>query len=1791
MAEKNDRTEAEPQQQTQLQGGTYEVIRNRLEGCAKDLRSRLTKLNAARKDVFGAIETKLTASERISTENNCVPRDMVPLENIFLFGYNVFVGLRTETKISDVFSIYKWNKDGFSQQPLDIIDDERFRADFFNLYKYYRHAVFAKFAVIGPHLFMVFNIGKSVSDIKTFKWLIQGDNLQYLDNRSDHEYVFPPQHEFEWTRATQDMHRSGLNPHISIEDRVFVETVGGDLTVKIEDNTESGEGIYSEPVDDPDQTLNDAEIYYAIIGNIIILRIRPYQEQNFRYLVFNEKTQSVVRVDSIKDACVLLPEYHGIVFPRGYYLKTGEQKQFDTDMNDMVFEKRISSPNGEDYLFVFYNRDSGVYVLLSYNIIEQKMAVPVVCSGYSMFEDGTMIYFRSDNQPQKHHVIQIWQTPYCGPDHTFEIRKDSELYKIGNKSIVRCMAECMELIILIGKEESYANLYVDISKKAEDILDTYFWLKDEDAFYPAEPVSQIKDAAAAAIEEYEKVVRTKQNTRRQIEEVGKNVNEIIDAVDYGSLTEIDQYVGHLTELRSVRGKVVSLKDLRYADLELVEKLEATVAEHNEKLSELCVEFLLRPESLAPYGKSVKQLADKISAVEKVAQAKELQQEVGKVSDELEMLTEIVSNLKIEDATETVSIIDNISLVYSEVNKVKAAIKNKINALGAIEGKAEFGSQIKLVDQSVINYMDVCDTPEKCDEYLTKVTVQLETLEGRFADFEEFIVELAEKREEVYNAFESRKLSLIAERNQRASALMAAAERILKGIENRVRSFKQVNEINGYFASDLMIERVRETIGQLETLGDSVKAEDVKTQLKTLQQDSIRQLKDRQALYEDSDNIIRFGDHRFSVNQQTIEGTIVQRNGKMLYHLAGTGFFEEIAGTELLSDEAIRSLQVVSESGNVYRAEYLAYLMFGQLQNEDRNAVLNETHAQTVKRVQAFMGPRFDEGYIKGVHDSDAAKILNALLKLRSEIGLLRYPAKARAMAAVFWQMFFDEQLKQQLRAKIAGVGRIRKLFGADGIENSYIMQIENLMSKFVQEHRLFDESLVSDAAEYLFHQLTTGDKFAASKTAMDIKRSLEIHLENKEDAEEFNRALDSIKTDPIGSYGLLRDMVSSYIRQLSDAKFIDYADETASIIFEQNDEGRQVIDKGIDIKIEKMNGTHFLVTDGVYELNYCDFITRLGKHHDCIVPKFRSYQKTKKQLVEKYADELRLDEFRPRVLTTFVRNKLIDKVYLPLLGDNLAKQIGTADDGKRTDYQGLLMLISPPGYGKTTLMEYVANRLGLIFMKINGPYIGHGVTSFDPAEASNAAARQELTKLNLAFEMGDNVMIYLDDIQHTNPEFLQKFISLCDAQRRVDGVYKGKSRTYDLRGKRVCVVMAGNPYTESGEKFRIPDMLSNRADTYNIGDIVGDNYTQFVTSYIENCLTSNPVLEKLANRSQSDVYSIIKLAETDRKDGLNFESSYSVDELNEYVSTMKKLFVVRDVVLKVNQQYIGSAAQADEYRTEPRFLLQGSYRNMNRIASRVLPVMNEQELWTLIYSSYEQDAQTLTTGAESNLLKFRELTSRLSEQQSKRWEDIKKTFNRNQLLGSGSDDKVSRIIQQLNAFSAGLDSIQTAISDGVNTVASLQTQPTVKEPEKDDREDANILQQVGGEVLAKMSELINSIKQQDQAQNQKIDTQLAVNDKKNSEMLVSVLEEQFRTMETWLIPVHHGDADRQEYFEHLVSRFRQMVDGYGRLINALENKYKSPDTPKSASLKNAANVKKVSQKTKSKTKNSRPDKG
>ena len=1621
-----------------LEAGAYEIIRNRLNSHGEDLRLRLEKLNNARKKTFGSIEPELTGSERITTENNCIPRDMVPLGCDFLFGYNVYLGLRSVIKLEDIFAIYAKDEKGFKQSSIEKIQDKQFMEDLQNLYKYYKNTTFSKFAIRGPHLFFVFQVGKGENDIKTFKWLMNEDcSLKYMDNRSDHEFKFPPQHEFEWTRATRDMFRFGEHPHVSIEDKVFVETVGGDLTIKVEDNTDSGEGIYQEPVDNPDQTLDDAVIYYANLGNLILLKIRPYQEEQFRHIIYSSKVKKAKRIDALENSCVLLPEGHGVIFPNGYYLQTGEYKEFESRLEDMTFEKRISSPNGEDTLYVFYNKKSGVYGLLSYNLIGQKLENPIVCNGFSIFDNGEIMYFKTQDEPQKFHTLQIWQTPFVGPDYVAHTDQDSYLFNIGNRDIVHCMAACNSLLGLIRREDTYEGLYVDAVRLATDIIDTYFWVSNKDAMDLAKPIAEIKTTAASAIDEFEKVLRIKASTKESIKQATQKTREVMNTIRASRFESINEFVQSLAGLRTVRGEIISLRDLRYVDLKRVDELEGEVVEEAENLSQRCVEFLLTEEALVPYHERVQEQKGQIEQVTTVTEAKVVEEDISTCGSELEMLVDIVSNLKIDDATQRTTIIDNISAIYSILNQVRSALKNKIKELASSEGTAEFGSQMKLLNQAVINYLDVCDTPEKSEEYLSKLMVQIEELEGRFSDFEDFVIELTEKREEVYNAFGSRKMALVEERNRRADGLFRSAERVLKGISTRVAGFSEVTEINGYFASDIMIEKVRNNIEQLVELGDSVKADDIQTRLKTIHEDAVRQLKDRKELFLDGENIIRFGTHNFSVNTQPLDLTIIERDSKMFLHLTGTKYTEEIKDEGLIQTKDVWDQEVISENRQVYRAEYLAYIIFCEIRNNgsglSAEEILKLSEEDLTKHVQQFMGPRYAEGYVKGVHDVDAGKLLRALLDLDSQIGLLRYHTKARALAIAFWHQYIDEEIRPTLTAKLEGFGTVGKYFSLKNGQDDYIHELQKLIQEYSDKTQMFDDDFVNEAGEYLFHAISQGDGHPISPEAEKLFTAFKARIQKVRADSEFSKAVKAVEADPKASFTVLRDWLNAFLSDHGQDFRQEFRDEVAALIFDRSYNKSKVADVSANLEIEEMVGNHATIEKGLYQLDFNAFMLKLRRYKEQTVPNFKAMIEHKKRIIEQAREYMRLDEFKPRVLTSFVRNRLIDQVYLPLVGDNLAKQIGAEGDTKRTDRMGLLMLISPPGYGKTTLMEYIANRLGVTFMKINGPAIGDRVTSIDPAEAPNAAARSEVEKLNLALEMGDNVMIYLDDIQHCNPEFLQKFISLCDAQRKIEGVFKGKTRTYDLRGRKVSVVMAGNPYTESGEKFKVPDMLANRADTYNIGDIIGDRADVFKLSYLENSMTSNPVLSKLATRGPKDIYGIIKIAETGSQEGVDFEGNYSGEEVGEFVSVMKKLLRVRDIILSVNQEYIKSAGQADEYRTEPAFKLQGSYRNMNRIAERILPIMNDEELETLVFSDYENEAQTLTTGAESNLLKFKELSGKLVPEETKRWEDIKKTFNRNQMFtGVGEEDRVGQVVMQLSAFSEGLKAIQETIASAID---------------------------------------------------------------------------------------------------------------------------------------------------------------
>ena len=1111
------------------------------------------------------------------------------------------------------------------------------------------------------------------------------------------------------------MHRYGDHPHVSIEDIVFVETVGGDLTIKVEDNTGDGRGIYAEPVDEKDQTLDDAEIHYAVVGNLVLLKIKPYREDKTRHFVFNSKLSQAVRVDEIADACVMLPGDQGVIFPGGYYLQTGEFKRFDVVPGRMKYNQMIASPNGEDYLYLFSDVIDGTFIHLRYNQIRQTVDTPLIAAGQAFFDGGEMVCFKPQDEPARHHALQLWQTPFTSEEFQTVGPSDSMLQKIGNKEIVAGMAECAELLQLIDKEDNYEGLYVDLVKKASDILDVYHWIDHPEARQLSDPLTTIREAASAAVEEFEKVVRDRQQTASRMAEVSAAIEESQSNIGRTRFDAIDDFVGALSGLRTLRGQAIALGELKHVDTEAVDALEATLVESTDRLSHRAVEFLASDDALQPYEVRVQEIADATDQIENVVAARELQERIDGVSSDLEMLTDTVSNLKIDDATRRTAIIDAIGETLASVNRVRAGLRNRTKDLVGVEGRAEFASQLKLLEQTTAGYLEVADTPAACDQYMTKVMVAIEELEGRFAEFDEFIDTLTERREGVYSAFESQKVSLVEARNRRAETLGSSAERILGSIASRVDAMDSVEQIAAYFAGDLMVQKVRDLISQLEDLDDTVRVGDLQSRLKTIREDAVRGLKDRKDLYEDGGGVIKLGQHRFAVNTQPVDLTTVVRNDQLCLHLTATQYFEPIEAPAIVDAKAYWSRNLISESEDLYRAEYLAM----DLQHQNTLQPNEVSDAAIAK----LIGQRLNEGYTRGVHDHDTAIILRQLLQWENDLGLMRHSPSVRAAGWIWWSSMIQPQRRERLTGWLNGFKQIRKTFPKSSVDDALLQTMQQAIESQQDELlEVFDAIDPPAMTAYLIDQwMSNSDAFQYSHVAIEAIKRLGT-TKTKAARKRIQDAINRNREDPVIALLLARDWVAAGLESSSADGGVDlrsHHEEIAlGLLQPPAANPSEVTEVTTTVQLAGLLGDHPRVVSGEMALNYHDLQRRFKRHQDVVMPRLKGLTKAKAEVIDQARNQMRIEEFKPRVLSSFVRNRLIDEVYLPLIGDNLAKQMGTTGEDKRTDRMGLLLLISPPGYGKTTLMEYVANRLGLVFMKINGPAIGHGGDIFGSRRSS-----------------------------------------------------------------------------------------------------------------------------------------------------------------------------------------------------------------------------------------------------------------------------------------------------------------------------------------------------------------------------------------------------------------------------------------------------------------------------------------
>ncbi|BDU15180.1 DNA repair ATPase [Lysobacter auxotrophicus] len=1626
--------------QAVAEGGAYDVLRRRLDTQGQRLQQLADALNQRRLQEFGDSRLEVIGRLRIRTENNCIGRDIVPVGQMLLFGYNVFMGLKTVTRVQDVFGLYRLveGADGFDVAPVEIagsfLGDAAFTRDFDELYAYYKNARLMQLDVAGGKLLAAFQIGERATDVRVFRWAIsnQGE-LTYLDTRGAQDLVLPPPFDFDWTRATRERMVSGRFPHLNILDTLFVETTGGDLTIKVENNTERGEGIYSEPVEDKTQSLDDATIEYARVGSLILLKVLPYRETEWRGLVYNTLTGTVTRNDAITQACVQLPEDHGILFPGGYYLQSGENKTFDARMDAMQFQRAIRSPNGEDVMYAFYEPEAGRSALFVYNMIQRSLQNPLFGHGHAVLPDGRMVLFHAEGDgATRVHPMQVWQTPFASDEFAASRPPGTSFMgRIGNAEMVRGLSNLIDLARRIDDPDVSMSRYQLLVQHARRLFDAHHWLDDANCDGAASLLREICATGESVLDEFEKVQDIRRQADAAIAKARTEHKALMGRLLPENWTQIAEFVEALGAIGRLRGQLLTIREYRYMDVAAIDEMGAQLQAAHERIGQATGAFLGHDKALAPFAKQVEELD---AAAQQAQTAKQLAEHIAALqarSGELDMLSELVAGLAVDDATQRTRVVEAISLIYAKLNQTRARAEQRRKSLGSSEAVAQFGAQFALFGQAVTNALAMATDPERADEQLSRLMVQLEELESQFGEHEQFLGDILAKREELLEAFDAHKQALLDDRQRKAQAVLDAANRILEGLARRTAKLAGMDELNAFFAGDPLILKIRELAGRLRALKDTVKADDVEARLKGARDQAVRGLRDRSELFEDGGNVIRLGRHRFSVNTQPLDLTLLPRGDELALHLTGTDFMEPVRSDELATLREFWPITLESESPALYRGEYLAGAVLEAAEAGVDGLSIKLLQSQVsdadalAKTVRDFAAPRYRDGYERGIHDHDAARILRVLLTQRAAAGSLVHAPLARALATLFWAQHAGDAARAWAQ-RLAGARMMRELFGNRAGLDALRAEIASAVSAHIDATSLpIDAALADDAADYLMDELGEADvALQSSRYARELVDGLRERLKAGGAQDSFDRTLASLPLPARWAHAL--QWLEGLCSQPAFAALAPYAPEAAAFLITESSVRQRNNDAALLGTLDGLLGEHPRIEGGRMALAADDLSARLRAHRERFLPGYRRFQSIRQETLAREREALRLSEFHARPLSSFVRNRLINDVYLPIIGDNLAKQMGTAGEGKRSDLMGLLMLISPPGYGKTTLMEYVAHRLGLIFMKVNGPALGHEVRSLDPAQAPDATSRQELEKLNLALEMGNNVMLYVDDIQHTHPEFLQKFISLCDGTRRIEGVWKGRTRTYDLRGKKFCVVMAGNPYTESGEVFKIPDMLANRADIYNLGDVLGGMEDAFTLSYLENSLTSNAVLAPLATREMADLYLLVDKARGKDVSLNQLGHAYSAAETAEIIATLQRMMQVRDVVYRVNQQYIASAAQADKYRTEPPFRLQGSYRNMNKLAEKISPVLNEAELQQLIADHYLGEAQLLTTGAEENLLKLAELRGTLDEATSARWAQIKRDFLRNKAMGGEEDDVGGRVVAQLADIAGGLQAIGQA---------------------------------------------------------------------------------------------------------------------------------------------------------------------
>lgn len=292
-----------------------------------------------------------------------------------------------------------------------------------------------------------------------------------------------------------------------------------------------------------------------------------------------------------------------------------------------------------------------------------------------------------------------------------------------------------------------------------------------------------------------------------------------------------------------------------------------------------------------------------------------------------------------------------------------------------------------------------------------------------------------------------------------------------------------------------------------------------------------------------------------------------------------------------------------------------------------------------KIVRDFAAARYRDGYEKGIHDHDAALILGAIVALYKNAGELVLSPRPRApwllTSGPTWRKTNARRGPTAWPPPVPWMPWAWAPLPWPPPKSSFSRPWKRLTPSVLS--RL--SRPVPKKRPLTWPRLHARRlKFVVSADAQALSEALEHSLKDNP-RKAFDAALESLKSAPDATLGLVKQAIDALALRGDLAGHAHFATEAAGLFLHKKFLNTSVRRVELTATVKGLLGQHDRVKDNQLNLSIDDSLARYQRHVDTFLPGYRQYQTKRTQVLSDTRQSMRLEEFKAKPLTSFVRNR------------------------------------------------------------------------------------------------------------------------------------------------------------------------------------------------------------------------------------------------------------------------------------------------------------------------------------------------------------------------------------------------------------------------------------------------------------------------------------------------------------------------------------------------------------------------